>query len=60
VCYTEDILLPHVVPFLQAHPDLTLQHGNCTSYTALSVRDFQRRARILIPLNTSGTCWIGG
>jgi hypothetical protein len=22
----EDILLPHVIPFLQAHPDMTLQH----------------------------------
>ena len=28
VRYREDILLPHVVPFLQAHPDMTLQHGN--------------------------------
>ena len=26
VHYREDILLPHVVPFLQAHPDMTLQH----------------------------------
>ena len=26
VYYREDILLPHVVPFLQAHPDMTLQH----------------------------------
>ena len=26
VRYREDILLPHVVPFLQAHPDMTLQH----------------------------------
>ena len=24
VRYREDILLPHVVPFLQAHPDMTL------------------------------------
>ena len=40
VCYREDILLPHVVPFLQAHPDMTLQHDNATSYTARSVRDF--------------------
>uniref|UniRef100_A0AAZ3SEV3 Tc1-like transposase DDE domain-containing protein n=1 Tax=Oncorhynchus tshawytscha TaxID=74940 RepID=A0AAZ3SEV3_ONCTS len=38
--YREDILLPHVVPFLQAHPDMTLQHDNTTSHTALSVRDF--------------------
>jgi hypothetical protein len=28
VRYREDILLPHVVPFLQAHPDRTLQHDN--------------------------------
>ena len=28
VCYREDILLPHVVPFLQARPDMTLQHDN--------------------------------
>ena len=40
VCYREDILLPHVVPFLQAHPDMTLQHDNATSHTASSVRDF--------------------
>jgi transposase len=38
--YREDILLPHVVPFLQAHPDMTLQHDNATSHTAHSVRDF--------------------
>ncbi|CDQ71919.1 unnamed protein product [Oncorhynchus mykiss] len=36
----EDILLPHVVPFLQAHPDMTLQHDNATSHTARSVFDF--------------------
>ena len=38
VRYREDILLPHVVPFL--HPDMTLQHDNATSHTARSVRDF--------------------
>ena len=38
--YREDILLPHVVPFLQAHPDMTLQHDNTTSHTARSVLDF--------------------
>ena len=65
VHYMEDIFLRHVVPFLQAHPD------NATSHTSRSVRDFlltgmsvfchgQRRARISIPLSTSGTCWIGG
>ncbi|CDQ77514.1 unnamed protein product [Oncorhynchus mykiss] len=26
VRYREDILLPHVVPFLQAHPDMTMPH----------------------------------
>ena len=40
VQYREDILLPHVVPFLQAHPDMTLQHDNATSHTAHSVCDF--------------------
>uniref|UniRef100_A0AAZ3RUS3 Tc1-like transposase DDE domain-containing protein n=1 Tax=Oncorhynchus tshawytscha TaxID=74940 RepID=A0AAZ3RUS3_ONCTS len=40
VHYREDILLPHVVPFLQAHPDMTLQHDNATSHTACSVCDF--------------------
>ena len=38
VRYRED-LLPYVVPFLQAHPDMTLQHDNATSHTARSVRD---------------------
>uniref|UniRef100_A0AAZ3PBB4 Tc1-like transposase DDE domain-containing protein n=1 Tax=Oncorhynchus tshawytscha TaxID=74940 RepID=A0AAZ3PBB4_ONCTS len=38
VRYREDIPLPHVVPFLQAHPDMTLQPD--TSHTARSVRDF--------------------
>ena len=40
VRYREDILLSHVVPFLQAHPDMTLEHDNATSHTARSVRDF--------------------
>ena len=39
VRYREDIL-PHVVPFLQSHPDMTLQHDNATSRTARSVRGF--------------------
>ena len=34
VRYREDILFPHVVPFLQAHPDMTLQHDNAISHTA--------------------------
>uniref|UniRef100_A0AAZ3PR33 Tc1-like transposase DDE domain-containing protein n=1 Tax=Oncorhynchus tshawytscha TaxID=74940 RepID=A0AAZ3PR33_ONCTS len=40
VRYKKDILLPHVVPFLQVHPDMTLQHDNATSHTARSVSDF--------------------
>ena len=40
VRYREDILLPHVGRFLQAHPDITLEHDNATSYTARSVRNF--------------------
>ena len=40
VYYRKDILLPHVVPVLQAHPDMTLQHDNATSHTARSVQDF--------------------
>ena len=40
VRYREDILLPHVVPFQQAHPDMTLQYDNATSHTAHSVCDF--------------------
>jgi hypothetical protein len=53
-----------VVPFLQAHPDMAFQHDNATRHTALSVCDFLQnrnvnvlpRARISIPLSTSGTC----
>ena len=40
VLYREDILLLHVLPFLQAHPDMILQHDNATSHNALSVRNF--------------------
>uniref|UniRef100_A0A4W5JIM5 Tc1-like transposase DDE domain-containing protein n=1 Tax=Hucho hucho TaxID=62062 RepID=A0A4W5JIM5_9TELE len=40
LCVTGKIPLPHVVPFLQAHPDMILQHDNATSHTACSVRDF--------------------
>ena len=40
VRYREDIILPHVVHFLQAHPDMTLQHDNATSHTACYMRDF--------------------
>ena len=37
VRYRGDILLFHVVPFLQAHPDMTLQHDNATSHTGCFV-----------------------
>ena len=40
VRYREDILFSYVVPFLQAPPDMTLQHDNATSHSARSVRDF--------------------
>ena len=67
VHYREDILLPHVVPFLQAHPDMTLQHENATSHTAHFVRDFLQDRNVSVlpwpaksPDLTSGTCWIGG
>ena len=40
VHYREDIFLPHVVPFLQAHPAMTLQHDNATRCAAHSVHDF--------------------
>ncbi|CDQ97479.1 unnamed protein product [Oncorhynchus mykiss] len=71
VIHREGIFLPHMLPFLQAHPDMTLQHDNATSHTARSVRDFLQdrnvsvlpwpgKARIAIPLSTTGTCWIGG
>ena len=40
MCYREDILLPHVVPFLQAHPDMTLQHDSATMYRTSSMADF--------------------
>ncbi|KAL1274382.1 hypothetical protein QQF64_027196 [Cirrhinus molitorella] len=38
--YREDILLPHVVPFMHTHPDMILQQDNATSHTARSVREF--------------------
>uniref|UniRef100_A0A8K9XJ96 Tc1-like transposase DDE domain-containing protein n=1 Tax=Oncorhynchus mykiss TaxID=8022 RepID=A0A8K9XJ96_ONCMY len=48
VRYREDILLPHVVLFLQAHPDMTLQHDNATSHTARSERDFLQDRNISV------------
>ena len=45
--YREDILLPRVVPFLQARPDMTLQHDNATSHTAHSVLDFLQDKNVL-------------
>jgi hypothetical protein len=70
VRYREDILLPHVVTFLQAHPDMILRHDNAATLLILCVISCktgmsvfchgQQKARISIPLSTSGTCWIGG
>ena len=69
VRYREDILLPHVVPFLQAHPEMTLQHDNATSHTACSVRDYlQERNVSVLPwpakspdlMDRRVTYWIGG
>uniref|UniRef100_A0A673ZCS1 Tc1-like transposase DDE domain-containing protein n=1 Tax=Salmo trutta TaxID=8032 RepID=A0A673ZCS1_SALTR len=55
VRYMEDIHLPHVVPFLQAHPDMTLQHDNATSHTARSVHDFlQDRNVSVLPQPAKG------
>ena len=48
VCYREGILLPHVVPFLQAHPDMTIQHAKATSHTARSVRDFLQDRKVSV------------
>ena len=42
VRYREDILLPHVVPFLQSLPDMNLQRDNATSHTAHSAHDFEQ------------------
>ena len=45
-----DMTLPHVVPFLQAHPDMTLQQDNAPSHTARSLRDFlQARKDCVLP-----------
>jgi hypothetical protein len=55
VRYREDILLPHVVLFLQAHPDMTLQHDNATSHSAhehvWDLLDQRVRARAIPPRN---------
>uniref|UniRef100_A0AAZ3QDP9 Transposase n=1 Tax=Oncorhynchus tshawytscha TaxID=74940 RepID=A0AAZ3QDP9_ONCTS len=36
-----------VVPFLQPHPDMTLQHDNATSHIAHSVCDFLQDRNVL-------------
>uniref|UniRef100_A0AAZ3SI20 Tc1-like transposase DDE domain-containing protein n=1 Tax=Oncorhynchus tshawytscha TaxID=74940 RepID=A0AAZ3SI20_ONCTS len=48
VRYREDILLPHVVHFLLAHPDMTLQHDNATSHTARFVSDFLNDSNVSV------------
>ena len=48
VRYREDILLPHVVHFLQAHHDMTLQHDNVISHTACSVRDYLQDRNVCV------------
>uniref|UniRef100_A0A8K9XMQ3 Tc1-like transposase DDE domain-containing protein n=1 Tax=Oncorhynchus mykiss TaxID=8022 RepID=A0A8K9XMQ3_ONCMY len=50
VRYRGDILLPHVVPFLQAHPHRTLQHDNATRHTARSVCDFLQDRNVSVLL----------
>ena len=49
VRYKEYILLPHVVPFLQAHPDMTLQHDNTTSHTRSVCDLLQNRNGSVLP-----------
>jgi transposase len=44
--YREDILLPHVVPFL--HPDMSLHHDIATSHTARSVHDFLQDGNVSV------------
>ena len=46
--YREDILLSHMVPFLQAHADMTLQHGVDTSHIACSVCDFLQDRNVCV------------
>ena len=61
VRYRGDILLPHVVPFLQAPPVMTMPPAILLVLCVISCKTGmsvfchgQGRAR------TSGTCWIGG
>ena len=41
----------YMVPFLQAHPDMTLQHDNATSHTVRSVSDFLQNRNVSHPCN---------
>ena len=51
LCVTGKTSSSLVVPFLQAHPDMTRQHDNATSHTASSVCDFlQDRNVSVLPL----------
>ena len=48
VHYREDILLLHVVPFLRAHPDMTLQHDNAFTHRMSSMADFPQDRNVSV------------
>lgn len=72
VCSRDEILLQHVVPFMQKHSDcMTLQHDNARPHTArictdilkqsnINVTKRQPRALISAPLKTSGPSYRQG
>ena len=48
MCITGKTSSSLVVPFLQAHPNMTLQHDNATIHTARSVRDFLQDSNVSV------------
>ncbi|GFU62176.1 transposable element Tcb2 transposase [Trichonephila clavipes] len=46
-CYADDILLPHVGPFLNGLPGAIFQQGNARPYTARVAQDFLRHFQTL-------------
>ena len=44
---------PSCGTFLQAHPDMTLQHDNAISHTARSMRDFLQDKNVSVPAMAS-------